>query len=121
MSISETAAAAKSASIGLAAVETDAKNNALTAIAAAIEQHSGEIALVLSGLVMPEIGEMALCHVLRRRDPSVRAVVLASYPEEGSREELESAGMVGWLQKPVSLEQLAQVVARGLKERSETE
>jgi glutamate-5-semialdehyde dehydrogenase len=43
MNISETAAAAKSASISLAAVETDAKNNALAAIAAAIEQRSDEI------------------------------------------------------------------------------
>ena len=43
MSISETAAAAKSASISLAAVETDAKNNALAAIAAALKQRSDEI------------------------------------------------------------------------------
>jgi len=43
MNISELAAAAKSASIGLAAVNTDIKNNALAEIAKAIKQRSVEI------------------------------------------------------------------------------
>jgi len=43
MSISEIAAAAKSASIRLAAVDTDAKNNALAQIAGAIRQSSDRI------------------------------------------------------------------------------
>ncbi|MHC4426204.1 MAG: glutamate-5-semialdehyde dehydrogenase [Planctomycetota bacterium] len=43
MSISEIAAAAKSASIRLAAVNTDKKNNALARIAGAIGNHSAEI------------------------------------------------------------------------------
>jgi len=43
MSISEIAAAAKSASIRLAAVDTDTKNNALSQIAAAIRQNADKI------------------------------------------------------------------------------
>jgi glutamate-5-semialdehyde dehydrogenase len=43
MNISEIAAAAKSASIGLAAVKADIKNNALAEIAKALRQHSAEI------------------------------------------------------------------------------
>ena len=43
MNITEIAAAAKSASIRLAAVTTDTKNNALKEIAAALTQHSDEI------------------------------------------------------------------------------
>jgi glutamate-5-semialdehyde dehydrogenase len=43
MNITETAAVAKSASIRLAPVKTDAKNNALAQIANAIRQHSDEI------------------------------------------------------------------------------
>jgi glutamate-5-semialdehyde dehydrogenase len=43
MNISEMAAAAKSASIRLAAVTTDVKNNALAEIARALRQHGGEI------------------------------------------------------------------------------
>ena len=43
MNISEIAAAAKSASIGLSAVKTDIKNNALAEIAKALKQRSDEI------------------------------------------------------------------------------
>ncbi len=43
MSIAEIAAAAKSASIRLAAVKTDVKNNALAWVAEALKQHSAEI------------------------------------------------------------------------------
>jgi len=43
MNINEIASAAKSASIGLAAVETEIKNNALAEIASALNQHSVEI------------------------------------------------------------------------------
>ena len=43
MSISEIAAAAKAASIQLAAVKTDVKNNALAEIAKALKQHIAEI------------------------------------------------------------------------------
>jgi glutamate-5-semialdehyde dehydrogenase len=45
MSISEIATAAKRASIRLAAVKTDAKNNALDEIAKGLKQHSAEIVL----------------------------------------------------------------------------
>jgi len=82
---------------------------------ALLEQHSGEIALVLSALVMPEIGEVALCRTFKRHDPTVRTVILADYPPEDGEENLESAGVAGWLQKPVSLEQLAQAMAQALK------
>jgi glutamate-5-semialdehyde dehydrogenase len=43
MSITEVAAAAKSASIQLAAVKTDVKNSALAEIAKALKQRSAEI------------------------------------------------------------------------------
>ena len=43
MNIAETAAAAKSASIRLAAVETGVKNSALARIAGALKQHSAAI------------------------------------------------------------------------------
>jgi two-component system cell cycle sensor histidine kinase/response regulator CckA len=90
---------------------------------ALFEQHSGDpstgsgpgIALVLSDLVMPEIGGIALCRALKRHDPDVRVVILTGYPLEYGEEGWESAGVVGWVRKPVDLDQLAQVMARTLK------
>ncbi len=82
---------------------------------ALFKQHGDEIALVLSDLVMPEIGGMALCQALKKLDPSVRVVILTDYPKEGQGEDLDALGVVDWLKKPVSLDQLARAVARALE------
>lgn len=88
------------------------------------EQHSGDpstgsgqgIALVLSDLIMPDVGGLVLCRALKKRYPAVRVLILTGYPLEDGGEELKSAGVVGWVRKPVDLDQLAQVVARALEE-----
>ncbi len=79
------------------------------------EQKKDEIALVLSDLVMPHMGGVELYRALRQQRPSVRIVVLTGYPLD-TAEDLSSEGVVGWLQKPLSLEQLAQVVNGALEE-----
>jgi two-component system cell cycle sensor histidine kinase/response regulator CckA len=88
-------------------------------IGGSVEEARGtgqDIALVLSDLVMPEIGGMVLCRALKKRNPAVRVVILTSYPLQEEAEELASVGVVSWLQKPVSFEQLAKAVAQALKE-----
>jgi CheY-like chemotaxis protein len=79
------------------------------------EQHVGEIALVLSDLVMPEMGGEALLHALRQQDPAVRMVVLTGHPLKDGGKGLKAAGVVDWLSKPVDLGSLAQIVARVLQ------
>jgi len=74
----------------------------------------GRIALVLSDVVMPEMGGQALFHALRQRDPTVKVVLLTGHPLEKELENLQAQGLSGWLLKPPSLEQLAQMVARAL-------
>lgn len=79
------------------------------------EQRGDEIDLVLSDLVMPEMGGRALFHTLRQKNPAVRVVVLTGYPLGEEIKELQAQGIAGWIQKPPSLEQLAEVIGRGLK------
>jgi len=82
----------------------------------ALRHDSGQgIALVLSDLIMPEIGGLVLCRALKKRYPAVRVLILTGYPLEDGGEELKSAGIVGWIRKPVDLDQLAQAVARALE------
>jgi len=78
-------------------------------------QRGDEIELVLSDLVMPEMGGKALAHALRELDPTVRVVVLSGHSLGGQAESLRSAGVVAWLRKPPTLQQLAQVLGRVLK------
>jgi two-component system cell cycle sensor histidine kinase/response regulator CckA len=79
-----------------------------------LEQHSEEIALILSDVVMPELGGIALLRVLRERGLSIPVVMLTGHPLEREMEDLRAQGMTDWLPKPSELEQLAEVVARAL-------
>jgi two-component system cell cycle sensor histidine kinase/response regulator CckA len=90
---------------------------------AIIERHDDEagresdrIALVLSDVVMPGMGGIALLRSLRQKGLAMRVVMLTGHPLEEELESLRAQGMIDWLLKPPSLEQLAEVVARALKE-----
>jgi len=81
-----------------------------------VERHGDEIDLVLSDVVMPEMGGIALFHALKQRYSAVRVVLLTGHPMEEELETLRAEGLSDWLPKPPSPEQLAQVVARALRE-----
>jgi len=68
----------------------------------------------LSDLVMPEMGGLELAQALQQHNPAVRVVLLSGYPINGEEGELKSAGVVGWIQKSVSLDQLAELINRVL-------
>ncbi len=78
------------------------------------EVSSPEIVLVLSDVVMPGMGGVALFHTLRQRNLAVKVVLLTGHPLVKDMERLRTQGLSDWLPKPPSLEQLAEVVARAL-------
>jgi CheY-like chemotaxis protein len=79
------------------------------------EQHGSIIDLVMSDVEMPQMGGRALLHALRERDREVRLVLLTGHPlGEREFEDLRALGLRGWILKPLSVEQLAQVVAEAL-------
>jgi PAS domain S-box-containing protein len=79
------------------------------------EQHKEEIALVLSDVVMPEMGGTALLHALRRKGASVPVVMLTGHPLREELEDLQAQGLAAWLRKPPSLETLARVIAQAIQ------
>ena len=70
---------------------------------------------MLSDVVMPGMGGVALLHALRQRGLAVPVVMLTGHPLEEEMESLRAQGMSDWLPKPPSLERLAEVVAQALK------
>ena len=76
--------------------------------------HWGEIALVLTDMMMPKMGGQALHETLRQIDPAVRTVLVSGYNLEDNARGLEAQGISGWVQKPLSLQALAQVVRQTL-------
>jgi len=75
----------------------------------------GGIALVLSDLVMPEMGGQALFHAMRQRGLTLPVVMLSGHPMENELKDLQGQGMAGWMLKPPNMEQLSQLLARALK------
>jgi len=81
---------------------------------AVLERRADEIALVLSDLVMPEMGGQALFHAMRQRGLTLPVVILSGHPMERELEALQAQGLAGWILKPLDEEQLGQLLARAL-------
>jgi CheY-like chemotaxis protein len=81
---------------------------------AVFEQHADRIDLVVSDLVMPEMGGQALFGVLRRRQPALKLILMTGYPLGGSTRELLQEQELSWLLKPMSTLRLAEAVHKTL-------
>jgi two-component system cell cycle sensor histidine kinase/response regulator CckA len=75
-------------------------------------EHREDIALVLSDLVMAEMGGKALAQALHQQAPALRVVVMTGHPLTEEREMLLDAGVVAWIQKPPELTLLAETLAQ---------
>jgi signal transduction histidine kinase/ActR/RegA family two-component response regulator len=98
--------------LGYRVLEADDGREALKVF----EQHASQIDLVLSDMVMPNMGGRALFQALKQLDADGKVVLMTGHPlEEGELGPLLAQGLQGWLTKPPSLEQLALAVARALE------
>lgn len=78
------------------------------------EQHQANIALVITDLTMPEMGGLALAEALHGKNRAVKILGMTGYPLKIKSEDLLAQGIVGWLQKPLTLEQLTRQLERVL-------
>lgn len=85
---------------------------------AVYKAHRSEIALVISDLVMPEMGGEQLLSVLRELNPAVKIIIVTGYPLESASIALQESDGIGWLQKPVNLDALSEAVGRMLPANS---
>jgi CheY-like chemotaxis protein len=79
-----------------------------------LEQRGEEVRLVVSDVVMPEMGGIALLHAMKESKREIGVVMVTGHMLERELENLRAQGMIDWLHKPPQLEQLAKVVARAL-------
>ena len=76
------------------------------------DAHPGEVALVLTDLVMPGMGGIGLLRALRERACSAPVVMMSGYVGEAASETI--AGVSAWVQKPVSARRLGQIIQEAL-------
>ncbi len=72
------------------------------------------IDVILSDLVMPEMGGVQLYRNLSQRDPDLKMIVMTGYPLEKEGRDLLEQGIVQWIRKPFSPEALSEKLNRAL-------
>ncbi len=80
-----------------------------------LETGDGDIALVITDLVMPEMDGRTLIAALRTRAPSLPVVVISGHPLDEALTDLQELGVTEWLQKPLDLTELGGLVGRLLR------
>jgi len=74
------------------------------------------IDLVITDLVMPEMGGERLMQELRKATPDLKVLAITGYAMEKNREELKDAGFLDVVYKPFDVDVLAQIIRRALDE-----
>jgi two-component system, cell cycle sensor histidine kinase and response regulator CckA len=68
-------------------------------------QAGHHISLVISDVVMPEMGGMSLYRSLQRQNPQVKMLFITGHPVELETEAILEKGKIHWLQKPFSVQE----------------
>ena len=80
-----------------------------------LQNRHTEIDLVLSDVVMPDMSGIALFRTIRQRGLSVPVILMTGHPMQAELDSLEVEGLVGWMFKPPTLRQLAEIISQGVK------
>jgi two-component system cell cycle sensor histidine kinase/response regulator CckA len=75
-----------------------------------LEKSDGQVDLVVSDVVMPEMDGPTLLRELRSRDPDLKIIFVSGYAEDAFQKHLPADGKYGFLAKPFTLKQLVNAV-----------
>jgi two-component system cell cycle sensor histidine kinase/response regulator CckA len=78
-------------------------------------RHDGDVDLVVSDVVMPEMDGPTLCERLRSQSPGLKVIFISGYAEDAFRQHLAENEDFMFLQKPFDLKQLAAAVKAALE------
>jgi two-component system cell cycle sensor histidine kinase/response regulator CckA len=80
-----------------------------------LEKSDGEVDLVVSDVVMPEMDGPTLLRELRRRNPSLKIIFVSGYAEDAFQKHMPTDGeQPAFLPKPFTLKQLVNAVKETL-------
>jgi len=83
-----------------------------------VDEVGGEIDLIVSDVVMPEMDGPTMFGELRKRGVQCRVIFVSGYAEDAFAKNLPAGEDFGFLPKPFSLKQLIEAVKEGVGERS---
>ena len=70
------------------------------------------IHLVILDMIMPEMNGRQLFKRLKEIDQTVKGILLSGYSMEGEVEKSLSEGIIDFVQKPVSIKELSEILSR---------
>jgi two-component system cell cycle sensor histidine kinase/response regulator CckA len=70
--------------------------------------------LVVSDIVMPGMGGLALYSTLREREPNIRMLFITGHPMELENQALLEESRLNWLQKPFSMQEFISAIRLAL-------
>jgi len=79
-----------------------------------LEKFDGQVDLVVSDVVMPEMDGPTLARQLRSRNPSLKIIFVSGYAEDAFQKHLPEHGQFAFLPKPFTLKQLVAAVKETL-------
>ncbi|MDY0019316.1 MAG: response regulator [Anaerolineae bacterium] len=79
-----------------------------------LQEQQDKIALVLSDWGMPDMGGLAFTQEMQARHLKTPIVMFTGHPLSEEAKAAMPSGVVGWVQKPITLEALSTAVARAL-------
>ena len=79
-----------------------------------LEKFDGQVDLVVSDVVMPEMDGPTLARELRRRNPDLKIIFVSGYAEDAFQKHLPDHGQYAFLPKPFTLKQLVAAVKETL-------
>ena len=91
---------------GYTVIEADSGEAAL----AVMDSYDGEIDLLITDVVMPQMDGATLIERVRAVQPDFKVILISGYAEDSFRERLAASERVNFLPKPFSLSQLAGAV-----------
>ena len=88
-------------------------NNGCEALAL-LAGNSQSVDLVISDVVMPEMGGPEMLRLMHEQQLTLPVVFLTGHPMGTEMDSLKEKGMVGWMPKPPNLEKLGHLLAQAL-------
>lgn len=80
-----------------------------------LDEHDNKVDMILSDVVMPYMGGIALFNSMRERELKIPLVLMSGHPMQTELEEMQTKGLFTWIQKPASLKQLARIISEALQ------
>jgi PAS domain S-box-containing protein len=81
-----------------------------------LEKMHSDVNLVVSDIVMPEMGGLTLYRLLRDQYPETKILLITGHPLEEENQTLLEEGQADWIQKPFSVSQFTQIVKKLLED-----